>query len=65
MKLEKIPESQGTTESAVINSASPKHTSSMATAFNQGMNYLHTTSENTWSSVSTLCVSMLTLSNNK
>lgn len=59
MKLKNILESQVTTESAVINSTSPEHKTcitSMATAFNQGLNYLITTLENAWSSVSTYCI---------
>lgn len=46
--IKRIPEYQGTTESAINNSRIPEHnTSSLPTVLKQGVNYRHTNSENT------------------
>lgn len=48
MKSKKMPELQGTTESAIIRLIIPDHNiSSLATAWSQELNYTHTYSENT------------------
>lgn len=53
MKLNKIPYSQETNESAFINSTTPENnTSSLATALKQGLNYRHANSENVQTFVS-------------
>lgn len=48
MKSKKMPELQGTTESAIIRLIIPEHNiSSLATARSQELKYTHTNSENT------------------
>lgn len=57
MKLNKIPYSQETNESAFIDSTTPENnTSSLATALKQGLNYRHANSENVQTFVSIHCI---------